>query len=198
MTARLDEATLVLNRSWVVITTTTVRRALSLAINGVARIIAPDTFEVHDFRSWSSLNVSRGEPCVRTVSLLIRVPEIIVLSTYDAIPRKEVPFTRKNLYKRDGYTCQYCGRRMPSEELSIDHVLPKSKGGHTTWTNCVLSCIRCNVRKGNRTPADAGVRLLQDPTRPRWEPTLSIPIGKRRISWSKFISERYWNVELED
>ncbi len=194
----LDEATLVLNRSWVVIHTTSVRRALTLAVNRVAKILAPDTFEIHDFESWSQLMVANDEPSVHTVSLRIKVPEIIVLSSYDSIPRKEVPFTRRNLYKRDHLTCQYCGRRMTTEALSIDHVVPRSRGGKTTWQNCVLACIQCNVRKGNRTPAEAGIRLISPPRRPRWEPTLSIPIAKRRVSWKQFISERYWNTELQD
>ncbi len=198
MHSRLDDATLVLNRSWVVVHTTTVRRALALTINRAAKIISTDTFEAHDFESWSELRVPRDEPFVRTVSLFIRVPEIIVLSSYDGIPRKEVPFTRKNLYKRDSYTCQYCGRRMSSEDLSIDHVIPKSRGGRTSWTNCVLACLRCNVRKGNRTPAEAHMQLRAEPQRPRWEPAISIPIAKRRVSWRKFVSERYWNAELED
>ena len=197
MPVSLEDATLVLNRSWAVVHTTTVKRALTLAINRVANIIAPDTFEVHDFESWAQLSVPQDEPMVRTVSLQIRVPEVIVLSSYDSIPRKEVPFTRRNLYKRDAFTCQYCGKRMPGEDLSIDHVVPRSRGGGTSWTNCVLACLRCNVRKGNRTPAEAGMMLLAKPVRPRWEPTLSIPIGKRRMSWAKFVSERYWNAELE-
>lgn len=198
MPVPLEGATLVLNRSWAVIHTTTVKRALTLTINRVAKIIAPDTFEAHDFESWSQLSVRHDEPAVRTVSLQIKVPEVIVLSSYDSMPRKEVPFTRRNLYKRDAFTCQYCGKRMAAEDLSIDHVEPKSRGGKTSWTNCVLACIRCNVRKSNRTPAEAHMALMTKPVRPRWEPTLSIPVGKRRVSWSKFISERYWNVELED
>ena len=194
----LDDATLVLNRSWVVIHTTSVRRALTLAVNRVAKILAPDTFEVHDFESWTQLSVRNDEPSVRTVSLHIKVPEIIVLSAYDAIPKKEVPFTRRNLYKRDHLTCQYRGGRSTTEALSIDHVVPSSRGGKTTWQNCVLACVKCNVRKGNRTPAEAGMKLLAPPRRPRWEPTLSIPIAKRRVSWKQFISERYWNAELHD
>jgi 5-methylcytosine-specific restriction endonuclease McrA len=198
MSPQLEGSTLVLNRSWVVIHTTTVRRALTLAINRAAKIIAPDTFEVHDFESWSQLGVGHDDPVVRTVSLAIRVPEIIVLSSYDAVPKKKIPFTRRNIYKRDDFTCQYCGRRMASEELSIDHVLPRSRGGRTSWTNCVLSCIRCNVRKGNRTPEEAGLDLLVRPKQPRWEPTVTIPVGKRRVSWAKFVSERYWDAELTD
>ena len=197
MSMGLEGSTLVLNRSWVAIQTTTVRRALALTINEAAKIIAPDTFELHDFESWAQLRVAADQPHLRTVSLRIRVPEIIVLASYDSIPRREVPFTRRNLYKRDAFTCQYCERRMSSEDLSIDHVIPRSKGGKTSWTNCVLACIRCNVRKGNRAPEEAGLRLSRAPQKPRWEPILSIPVGKRRISWQQFVADRYWNAELE-
>jgi 5-methylcytosine-specific restriction endonuclease McrA len=194
----LNDATLVLNRSWVAIHVTSVRTALSLVYQGVARVISPDTYQSHDFESWADLSVAKGERCIHTVSLTIRVPEIIVLLGYDGIPKKEVPFSRKNLYKRDGYTCQYCGRRAPSEDLSIDHIVPRSLGGKSSWTNCVLACIRCNVRKGNRSLRGAGMSLVRKPQKPDWSPALTLTFGAKKQSWEKFISDRYWNVELTD
>jgi 5-methylcytosine-specific restriction endonuclease McrA len=198
MSELLNEATLVLNRSWTVISTTTVRRALTLAVKNVARIVVPETFEAHDFESWRDLSVTTGEPCIKTVALRIRVPEVIVLLTYDALPNKEVPFTRRNLYQRDRYRCQYCGAKAPREDLTIDHVVPRSKGGRTHWRNCVLACVSCNVKKGNRTLQDAGMHLVRRPVKPKWEPYLSIPITQRKQSWQHFISEKYWNTELVD
>jgi 5-methylcytosine-specific restriction endonuclease McrA len=132
------------------------------------------------------------------VSRAIRVPEVIVLVQYDRAPRRHVPFSRRNLYRRDHYTCQYCGSRPGTENLSIDHVVPRSFGGHTTWTNCVLACIRCNIRKSNRSPEKAAMRLLRKPFKPRWIPQVALPKGIVKRSWSQFISERYWEVELED
>jgi 5-methylcytosine-specific restriction endonuclease McrA len=198
MSEVLNDATLVLNRSWTVVNTTTVRRALTLAVKNVAKIIVPETFEVHDFESWRDLSVASDDPCIKSVALRIRVPEVIVLLTYDAIPKKEVPFTRRNLYQRDRYSCQYCGKRTPKEELTIDHVVPRSKGGRTSWRNCVLACVDCNVRKGSRTLEAAGMKLVRAPLKPRWEPHLTIPIGQRKQSWQHFISEKYWNTELTD
>jgi 5-methylcytosine-specific restriction endonuclease McrA len=108
-----------------------------------------------------------------------------------------VTFSRRNLFKRDRFTCQYCGEQPGTEELTIDHVLPRSRGGVSTWENCVLACIECNHRKANMTPAEAGMPLKKDPARPNWRPLYAredVMIG----SWSKFLSEAYWTVELKD
>ena len=193
----LAEPTLVLNRSWYAIATTTVRHALGLLYSGSARAIRTDTYELHTFETWADLAVPLDEPHVRTVTLRIKVPEVIVLTHYDGAPKGTLPFTRRNLYRRDRNTCQYCGARPGSAELSIDHIVPRSQGGHGTWVNCVLACMRCNRRKANRTPADAGVRLRKKPIAPTWTPTLEVPIARLRQSWEKFVSERYWNVPLE-
>jgi 5-methylcytosine-specific restriction endonuclease McrA len=194
----LNEPTLVLNRSWVAISTTTVRDALSLVYRGVARVIQPETYETHDFDSWADLAVAKEEPVIRTVKLQIRVPEVILLTRHDRMPERSVPFSRRNLYRRDGLRCQYCGRRQPSSELSIDHVVPRSRGGRTIWENCVLACIPCNVRKGNKLLSEAGMHLVRLPTKPPWSPCLTVTVARRRASWEKFVSEQYWNVSLEE
>jgi 5-methylcytosine-specific restriction endonuclease McrA len=196
--AILDERTLVLNRSWVAVNVTTVRRALNLVCRDAARIVAPDTFESHDLRSWADLKALRGRRMIRTVRLEIPVPEVILLLTYDELPQRQVPFTRRNLYRRDGYRCQYCGLGRPTEELSIDHVLPRSRGGKSTWNNCVLACTECNRRKANRPPEEAGMILLKHPRRPKWPPTLTFHLGSRKQSWQRFVNEAYWNTELRD
>lgn len=193
----LSEPTLVLNRSWFAITTTTVRRALSLVASEAARVIRPDTYAVHGFDDWATLPVPRDEPCVRTASHRIRVPEVIVLSSYDGVPAKEMPFTRRNLFKRDVHTCQYCGRRPGTSHLTIDHVLPRSRGGTSSWQNCVLACVDCNHRKANRTPTEAGMALSRTPKTPAWTHSLELPEGRRREAWSPFVSDKYWDVPLE-
>ncbi len=194
----LNEPTLVLNRSWVAISTTSVWTALSMVYRDVARVIQPSTFETHDLDSWADLAVPSGDPCIRTVRFEFPVPEIILLTRHNRMPRRTVPFSRRNLYRRDGNRCQYCGRRMPTSDLSIDHVVPRSRGGRTNWTNCVLACIPCNVRKGHRLAREAGMSLLRKPVPPRWSPCLTVPVGRRRASWEKFVSEQYWNVALEE
>ena len=184
----LDDRTLVLNRSWLAVNVTSVRRALTLAYIGCARIIHPDTFETHDFDSWLSLPPSTGERAVRTVAHEIRVPEIIVLHAFDQQPALRVPFSRRNLFLRDNYRCQYCGQRHSSEALSVDHVVPRSRGGLSNWTNCVLACHGCNVRKGSRTPQEAGMRLLKAPSQPRWPVYLTLGSERKRDRWRRFLS----------
>lgn len=196
MNAALDSRTLVLNRSWVAIDTTTVRKALVWMYRGMARAIAPDSFETYDFASWTDLAVAKDEPCIHTVNIRIRVPEIIILALYNEVPKKEVVFSRRNLYKRDHFTCQYCSRQPGSEELTIDHILPRARGGKSSWENCVLACVECNRKKANRTPVEAAMQLKKAPIRPPWTPFISLRLGARKASWERFVSERYWDIEL--
>jgi len=197
MTA-LAERALVLNRSWTAITTTTVRHALVLVFRDVAKIICPDTYQAYDFADWAELPAESDVPAIHTPLLRIRVPEIIVLNYYNGFPRQGVAFSRRNIYRRDHYTCQYCGARPGSELLSIDHIVPRSRGGKSTWENCALACLECNKRKANRTLEQAGFSLACAPSRPNWNGALEISVGRRKASWEKFVSDRYWNVVLEE
>lgn len=193
----LAQRSLVLNKSWIAIATTPVRDAMRLLFTGSAKAVRPDTFEIHDFASWADLAVSPEEPCVRTVRLRIRIPDVIVLTQFNGMPNREVVFSRRNLYKRDAFTCQYCGRRPGGSELSIDHIVPRAFGGKSTWENCVLACMPCNRKKAHRPPEAAGLKLRKKPVRPRWTPALEIPLGRVKQSWERFIDERYWDVRLE-
>lgn len=198
--AILTEPTLVLNKHWAPLCVCSVRRALSLVCKDVARIIAPENFSVHDFRSWADLSAAAasGEPVIRTVTLRLRVPEIIQLVACERFIRPRVVFCRRNLYRRDRNTCQYCGRRFPSEELSIDHVVPRALGGKSTWENCVVACTRCNTRKGIRSLEEARMRLLRKPSEPQWKAAYAFHFGRAKASWEHFVSEAYWTVELEE
>jgi len=193
----LSQPTLVLNKAWAAIATTSVRHAVTLLYTGAARVIRPETYETHEFASWADLAIPPDEPCLRTVSFQMRVPEVIVLTHYSGVPTQKATFSRRNLYKRDGNTCQYCGARPGTSELSIDHVVPRSRGGVSTWENCVLACVRCNSRKADRLLSEAGMSLLHRPRAPRWTPIMEVPIARVRQSWRRFVSEAYWNVPLE-
>ena len=125
------------------------------------------------------------------------MPEVILLARYGKVPGRHLVFSRRNLFKRDRYTCQYCGKQPGRDELTIDHVLPRSRGGSSTWLNCVLACLACNTRKGNRTPADAGMRLRGTPTEPRWSAQMVLGSVGRKASWERFMSDAYWDVELK-
>jgi 5-methylcytosine-specific restriction endonuclease McrA len=192
----LRQPALVLNRSWQPINIATVARALALVYSETARVVDPHDYQLYDWSDWSRMKPREDEPFIQAVSLRLRVPEVITLVAFDRVPSSHVAFNRRNLFKRDRFTCQYCGRQPPPDELTIDHIVPRSQGGQSTWDNCVLACMKCNHRKADRSLADAGVRLRRQPTRPTWHPVYSRhPV--RIKSWSKFISHVYWETELE-
>lgn len=193
----LNRPTLVLNRSWQPVNITPVHRSLAMVWSGTARIVDPDDFRLYDWADWARLAPREGEPFIRAVSFRLRVPEVISLTAYDRFRTNTVTFNRRNLFKRDHLTCQYCGVRPGTEELTIDHVLPRSQGGMSTWDNCVLACVACNARKANRTPEQAGLTLRKKPVRPAWKPHYAASYA-RIESWSKFLSEAYWNVTLDE
>lgn len=190
--AILARQTLVLNRSWLAIATTPVRHALTLVFTGSAHAIEPDSFQCHDFESWARLRVGEDEPYVSTVSLALKVPEVIVLRQYGGVPRQALPFTRRNLMRRDDARCQYCGRRPGHAELSIDHVVPRARGGETSWENCVLACVQCNRRKGSKLVHDAGMSLLRKPVAPQWSPIFEVASTHQREAWRRFVSDKHW------
>ncbi len=197
----LDSPVLVLNRLWQAVHVTSAKRAFSLLYQGQAQVVQSDednNFNTHDFASWHE--VSQREPedeMVQTISFRIRIPRIIVLLVFDRLPKKEVKFTRHNIFERDRNTCQYCGKKFDRKELNLDHVLPRDKGGETTWENIVCSCIPCNTKKGNKLPEQAGMRLIKQPQKPRWRPFINFTFGAHHHeSWRHFIDVAYWNVEL--
>lgn len=197
VSAVLQRPTLMLNRNWQPVGVATVSRSLVMVWNGSARIVDPLDYQLYSWSDWAKLAPQDDEPVVRTVSMQLRVPEVISLTRYDRVPTNTVTFSRRNIFKRDRFTCQYCGEQPGKEELTIDHVLPRSEGGSSSWENCVLACVDCNSRKANMTPLQAGMPLLKKPVRPNWRPFYATR-GERIDSWSKFISEAYWTVELQD
>ena len=193
----LQRPTLVLNRNWQPINVATVARALIMLWNDSAKIVDPVDYQLYNWSDWSRLVPDRDEPFIQSVRQRIRIPEVIALTKFDAMPTRTVTFSRRNVFKRDKMTCQYCGKQPGSEELTIDHVVPRAQGGLSSWTNCVLACIDCNSKKADRTPAQAHMKLRKEPVRPAWKPIYADRMNRVK-SWSKFISEAYWIVELED
>ena len=192
----LNRPTLVLNRSWQPVNVATVARALVLLWNESAQVVDPLDYQLYDWDDWANLKPTDGDAYIQAIKLRLRVPEVIVLAEYDRLPSAAVSFSRRNIFKRDGWACQYCSVQPGGSELTIDHVVPRSQGGQSTWENCVLACVECNKRKADRTPKQARMKLLSEPRRPRWTPIYARQ-SLRIASWSKFISEAYWNVELE-
>jgi 5-methylcytosine-specific restriction endonuclease McrA len=195
--AVLERPTLVLNRNWQPVHVATVARSLTMLWNESAHVVDPDDFRLYNWPDWSRLAPREGEPFIRTVAFRLRVPEVLTLTRHDRPRQNAVTFCRRNVFKRDHNTCQYCGARPGSEELTIDHVLPRAQGGLTYWENCVLACVPCNARKANRTPEQAGMKLRRPPFRPAWKPLYDAS-NIRIESWSRFLSEAYWNVSLDE
>ena len=189
--SHLDQLTMVLDEGWLAIHTVSVRHALRLLATGAARGVVPESNETLDFERWMQLEV-HGDHAIRSVRQSVRVPEIIVLTRYRGVPMRTPSFSRRNLMRRDRHQCQYCGIKPGIHELSIDHVMPRSRGGRSTWENCVLACRRCNRKKRNRTPIQAGMRLLAEPRAPRWSPFVEVPRAHLRPSWERFVDAKVW------
>jgi 5-methylcytosine-specific restriction endonuclease McrA len=193
---------LVLNKSWRAVGIITLEKALKKVSasykDGTPKARIVDC--VHDFQcmtweDWTRLRPSDGEQGMKSVNAIFRIPEVIQYTRYDKVPAQKVHYNRRTIYRRDNNTCQYCGRRKGSEELSVDHVVPRCQGGLTTWENIVVACTECNARKAGRTPDQAGMKLLSNPVRPKY----NFYTGEIRIkSWEAFLGEAYYNVELEN
>lgn len=194
---------LVLNKNWTPVHTITLEDAMSKLFgyyeDGTpkAKIIDPSSYQTFTWNDWKAILPSEKEDRIVTVDSLVKIPEIILLTRYMHVPRPKVHFSRRTLYKRDKMTCQYCLAQPGSEELTIDHVVPRSKGGQTTWENCVLACVECNRMKRDLTPKQAGMKLHCEPKRPASD-ILRIDNVKPIKSWQAFIGEMYWEVELQN
>jgi 5-methylcytosine-specific restriction endonuclease McrA len=202
----LDCSVLVLNKHYMAIRVVGARRAFSLLCRDLAEVVSleKDSYTNYDFRSWCEVSRFRHEfepdayDWVSTVNFYVAVPRIIRLLFYDRLPRTEVKFNRRNIFARDKNHCQYCGKRFPTTELSLDHVIPRSIGGKATWENIVCACSQCNAKKGGRTPKQANMTLIQKPIKPKHSPLLHIHLGHQRYnSWKQFLDHAYWSVELK-
>ena len=202
----LDASVLVLNRLFMAIHVISVRRAFCLLCKEIAEVVSVegDQFASYNFESWRQVSEFRAglkgpdEDWIRTVKYEILVPRIIRLLVYDKLPKQTVKFNRRNIFARDSNRCQYCGRKFPTTELSLDHVVPRSQGGQSIWTNIVCACLDCNVRKGGRSPREASMHLIRPPEKPRRSPMLNLKLTNSKYqSWKTFLDHAYWSVELK-
>ena len=195
MRVGLKHRILVLNRLWQPVNIVGVERGFSLLLQGHAKVIytGDQSCRMMDAEAWLAHSMedepSETEAYVQTVRIRIRVPKVLLLGSYDQLPVQEVKFTRENLFERDNYRCQYCGDTFHPSQLNMDHVIPRDRGGRTSWENIVTSCIKCNSRKANRLPHEAGMHLIKKPERPRWRPFVSTLIGQDYDSdWDYFLN----------
>lgn len=185
----LAEPVLELNNGWNPLKTTTVRNAFSKIFKGTARIVNPDDCTLHDFESWLMLPYVEGHPYMETYAAKIRLPEIIVLNSDGRFGRRDkIAFSRRNLLKRDNHSCQYCGLGFPKNELTVDHVFPKSRGGSSGWLNMVAACFPCNSKKKDLTLAESGMKLLSKPYEPKWSPLFKA--NSFKPSWKQFLPDK--------
>ncbi len=202
----LQSSVLVLNNHFAAVRIINARRAFVMLWKNIAEVVrwAEPEFSMHDFHSWKELSQIRDkfdqtDEWVHTVNFSIAVPRIIRLLTYKKMPRQGVKFSRRNIYARDKNHCQYCGKSFSSSELTLDHVLPRSRGGKATWDNIVCACVKCNHRKAGRTPKEARMKLVQAPKMPQKNPIIQHKLQSPKYrSWRQFLSDAYWNVELKD
>lgn len=178
---------LVLNRSYQPIRITTARDAFGLLYGGRARAVDED-FEHHDFERWRNVRPRRGDDIVGTPGGPVRVPRVLMVLGYSRVPRTTVRLSRRNLFLRDAHTCQYCARTLPPRDLNLDHVVPRSRGGRSTWENLVTSCRDCNLRKGGQVLDESGMRLRRRPFRPNWNFVVQLQSSGRRFGeWEPFL-----------
>jgi 5-methylcytosine-specific restriction endonuclease McrA len=182
----LDQQTLILNRNWQPIHVTTVVRALVMLWNDAARVVEPVEYRLYTWGEWARREPAPGAPCIRSARSTMAVPEVICLTRFDRLPSTAVTFSRRNVARRDHQTCQYCGAQPGWEAITVDHVVPRSRGGTSNWTNCVAACVTCNARKADRTPEQAGMKLRRRPARPDWKP-LYAARAARVESWARFL-----------
>ncbi|MCA9248481.1 MAG: HNH endonuclease [Planctomycetales bacterium] len=204
----IDASVLVLNRSYMAVHVVTVRRAFALIIRGLAEVIHLEDgqYANYDFESWREISELKLEyeskhphdDWVRSVNFEIQAPRVIRLLSYNRVPKHSLRLNRRNIFARDQHRCQYCRKHLPAGELTFDHVVPRSRGGETSWENIVCACVACNSRKGGRTPAEAGMQLIRKPCRPRHSPVLALKLGNPKYaSWRTFVSNAYWSVDLQ-
>jgi 5-methylcytosine-specific restriction endonuclease McrA len=190
---------LVLNRSWVAVHIAPVRRALCLLYQGHARAVHPTEYSLFDFDGWLELSrAGNGDGrYVHTPNLKIRVPEVILLNVFNGFVRHEVRFSRHSIFERDRNICQYCGKQFAKSHLTLDHVIPQSRGGADTWENLVLACLACNVKKADRTPEEAHMPLIRRPIKPNWLPQLGTRVPREQMAvWRRFVDNSLWQLEV--
>jgi len=203
----LDSSVLVLNKLFMAVHVISVRRSFVLLCKELAEVVSLEDgqFNSYNFDSWREVSAYRlknfqqeEDDWVRTASTQIQVPRVIRLLSYERMPKHTVKFNRRNIFARDNNQCQYCGKKFSTQDLSLDHILPRSQGGVSSWENIVCACIRCNVRKGGRTPKQAHMTLIRKPEKPKRSPMLNLKLTHKKYqSWKTFLDNAYWSVELK-
>jgi len=214
----MNTRVLVLNKNWVPINVIDAFEAIQKVFKGRALCVDTSSYQTFDFENWClnwddairMAKVAEDQRIVRANGMSLLLPEVIVCTEYRGfgfkVNHKRKPkFSRRNLYLRDRCVCQFCGKKFYTEDLTMDHVVPKSKGGKVCWTNIVLACTTCNNRKSNMTLAEAKMRLIRQPFEPKVDDLKLNPVDRLRMrigrhvpkGWENFLSKAYWQVEMD-
>lgn len=198
---------LVLNKAFVPVHVVNARRSITLLYRELAEVIHIEDglYNNFDFETWMEYSTFLAEEkddindWLRGINFELMVPRVVRLYRYDRVPKQTLRFNRKNLFARDHHRCQYCSRQLPTHQLSFDHVVPKSRGGDTSWLNVVCCCLKCNSFKGNRTPHEADMKLIRKPTQPFFSPVLSVKMEDPKYSsWGSFVQTRKHMINDRD
>jgi 5-methylcytosine-specific restriction endonuclease McrA len=192
-TIALESSVLVLNKFFAAVHIVNAKRAFAMLCKESAEVVSIDDgqYNSYDFTSWVDVSAFKAEcelpdeeryESIKTFSLEIRIPKIIRLVVYDKLPKATVKFNRKNIFARDKNRCQYCGKKVPTSELSLDHVIPRTQGGTSNWKNIVCACTNCNKHKGGRRPEEAGMKLICKPVKPNHCPLIQLKLGSNKYN----------------
>ena len=198
----MKSSTLVLNKNFVATEIAEWQRVMGLVYTGAASVV-DESYQTYSFAEWGDISAAMVESpngFIHTTTLRIAIPDVIRLNKFERLPSRLMALTRHNIYEHYKFRCAYCDRRFNKELLNLDHVIPRSRGGDSTWLNLVTACIPCNTRKSNRTPDEAGMPLLIQPSRPAWRGPIGLHMPspvKIRESWRSFVDQAYWHSELE-
>jgi len=188
------DTVLVLNKNWQAINISTPADALSMMYANTATgldIRGKDDMVPLTWKEWINLSCSDQDSFVKTIQGKVKIPKIIILCRYDKVPKKRPKITRRGIWIRDQGICQYTGKKINPNEGNIDHVIPKSRGGATDWTNCVLAHKKVNAKKADRTPEEAGLKLIRQPSVPKELPVSFYLTNKYNIQeWELFLNSK--------
>jgi 5-methylcytosine-specific restriction endonuclease McrA len=188
------DTVLVLNKNWQAINISTPADALSMMYANTATgldIRGKDDMVPLTWKEWINLSCSDQDSFVKTIQGKVKIPKIIILCRYDKVPKKRPKITRRGIWIRDQGICQYTGKKINPNEGNIDHVIPKSRGGATDWTNCVLAHKKVNAKKADRTPEEAGLKLIRQPSIPKELPVSFYLTNKYNIQeWELFLNSK--------
>lgn len=186
------ETVLVLNRNWQAIHVKNPAEALSMMYSDAATALdirGEDDMIPLKWAEWTQLPIGENDHHISTIRGKIKIPKVIVLCKYNQVPRKRPKFSTRAIWERDNGTCQYTGKKLSNNEANIDHVIPKSRGGRTDWLNCVLTHKDVNAKKADRTPEEAGLKLIRTPSAPKDLPSTFYIKNKHNIKeWNIFLN----------